>query len=46
MQIHLLIFQTSTVERFSYLPLEYYLSTHCGGPSFVLAYLCRRYFGA
>ena len=44
MQLHLLIFQTSTVGRFSYLPLHYYLSTCCGGPSFMLAYLCRRYF--
>ena len=23
--------------------LDYYLSTCCGGPSFVLAYLCKRY---
>ena len=44
MKIHLLIFQTSTVGHFSYLPLDYYLSTCCGGISFVLAYLCKRYF--
>jgi len=24
---------------------DYYLSTCCGGPFFMLAYLCRRYFG-
>jgi len=29
---------------FPYLPLDYYLSTCCDGPFFVLAYLCRRYF--
>ena len=45
MQLHLLIFQTFSARRFSYLPLDYYLSTYCGGPSFVLAYLCKRYFG-
>ena len=44
MQINLLIFQTSNIGRFSCLPLDYYLSTCCGGPSFALAYLCRRYF--
>ena len=44
MQIHLLVFQTSIVGRFSYLPLDYYLNTCCSGSSFVLAYLCRRYF--
>ena len=55
MQIHLSIFQASTTGRFSYLPLDYYLSTYsclpldyylstcCGGPSFVLAFLCDRY---
>ena len=35
MQIHLLIFQTSIVEQFSYLPLDYYLNTYYGGPSFL-----------
>ena len=44
MQIHLLIFQTSIVECFSCLVLDYYLCTCCGRPSFVLAYLCGRYF--
>ena len=44
MQIHLLIFQTSTTRRFSYLLLDYYLSTYCGGPSFLLGYLCGEYF--
>ena len=44
MQIHLLIFLTFTAGCFSCSPLEYYLSTYCGGSSFVVAYLCRRYF--
>ena len=44
MQIHLLIFQTSITTRFSCLPLDYYLSTYYGRPSFVLDYLCKRYF--
>ena len=44
MQIHLLVFQISTVGYFSCLLLNYYLSTCCSRLSFVLAYLCRRYF--
>ena len=52
MQIHLSIFQASTtglplnyyLSTYSCLPLDYYLSTYCGGSSFVLAYLCDRYF--
>ena len=44
MRIHLFIFQTSTIGRFSYLPLDYYLSTYYSGPSFVLGYLCMSYF--
>ena len=31
MQIHLLIFQTSTAGHLSCSPLGYYLSTYCGG---------------
>ena len=52
MQMHLSIFQASTIglplnyylSTYSCLPLDYYLSTYCGGSSFVLAYLCDRYF--
>lgn len=32
------------IKFFRHLPLDYYLSTDCGKPSFVLAYLCKRYF--